>query len=198
MTSSPPKLIPALLGGLFIGVLSALPFVSVANCCCLWVITGGYIAAWLQQKNYDPPITIGDGTVVGLLAGFVGGIVHYLTVLPIELYLGSLTAGMSGGFMPARQEIPPEFRRMMNELGPQGLLLLGSMFFAVISVIFGTIGGILGAIMVRKASPPSVPPVPPVRWGAPPSLPSQGTPGSTPPSWPPPPPRPPGDEKPPE
>jgi hypothetical protein len=196
VTSSPPKLIPALLGGLFIGVLSALPFISVANCCCLWVITGGYIAAWLQQKNYDLPITIADGMVVGMLAGLLGGIVHYLTVLPIELYLGSLAAGMSGGFMPARQEMPPELRRVMNELGPQGLLLLGSLFFAVISMVFGTIGGIFGAMMVRKPSPPP-PPVPPVRWGAPPSLPSHGAPGSTPPSWPPPPP-PPGDEKPPE
>ena len=33
---------PALLGGLFIGVLSSLPVVSTANiCCCLWVIVGG-------------------------------------------------------------------------------------------------------------------------------------------------------------
>ena len=35
---TPPKLQPALFGGLFIGVLSALPLVSVGNCCCLWVI----------------------------------------------------------------------------------------------------------------------------------------------------------------
>jgi len=39
------KLQPALLGGLFIGVLSTLPYVSRLNgCCCLWVITGGVLA----------------------------------------------------------------------------------------------------------------------------------------------------------
>ena len=37
---------PALLGGLFIGVLSALPVVNTANlCCCLWVIVGGVLTS---------------------------------------------------------------------------------------------------------------------------------------------------------
>ena len=34
-----------LLGGLFIGVLSALPIVNLANCCCLWIVGGGAITA---------------------------------------------------------------------------------------------------------------------------------------------------------
>ena len=35
---------PALLGGLFIGVLSSLPVVGAANyCCCLWVVVGGVL-----------------------------------------------------------------------------------------------------------------------------------------------------------
>ena len=32
---------PALYGGLFIGVLSALPVVNIGNCCCLWFAGGG-------------------------------------------------------------------------------------------------------------------------------------------------------------
>jgi hypothetical protein len=193
VTSSPPKLLPALLGGLFIGVLSALPLVSLANCCCLWVITGGFLAAWVQQQNHDLPITVVDGAIVGLLAGFFGGIVHYLVALPIELFLGTLVSGMPDSFMRARQDMPPEVRRLMNELGPQGMLLLGSLFFGGVSVLFGMIGGVLGAVMIKKPPPPP-PPVPPVRWGAPPSFPAAGDPR---PSWPPPPP-PPADEKPPE
>jgi hypothetical protein len=40
------KLQPALIGGLVTGVLSALPFVNILNaCCCLWVVTGGVVAA---------------------------------------------------------------------------------------------------------------------------------------------------------
>jgi hypothetical protein len=196
VTSSPPKLLPALLGGLFIGVLSALPLVSLANCCCLWVITGGFLAAWVQQQNHDLPITVVDGAIAGLLAGFFGGIVHYLVALPLELFLGTLVSGMPDSFMRARQDMPPEVRRLMNELGPQGMLLIGSLFFGGISLVFGMIGGVLGAVMIKKPppAPPPAPPVPPVRWGAPPSLPPAGDPR---PSWPPPPP-PPADEKPPE
>jgi hypothetical protein len=175
-------------------VLSALPLVSLANCCCLWVITGGVLAAWVQQQNHELPITVADGAVVGLLAGFFGGIVHYLIALPLELYLGTLTAGISDGFMRgSRQDMPPELRRMMNELGPHGLLLLGSLFFGGVSLLFGMFGGILGAIMIKKPQAPPPPPLPPA-WGAPPSFPGAG---STRPSWPPPPP-PPADEKPPE
>jgi hypothetical protein len=196
VTAPAPKLLPGLLGGLFIGVLSALPLVSLANCCCLWVITGGFLAAWVQQQNYEPPITIGDGAVAGLLAGFFGGIVHYLVALPIELYLGTLVAGVDGFMRGTRQDMPPELRRMMNELGPHGLLLIGSLFFGAVSLLFGMFGGLLGAIMIKKSSPPPIPPAPlPPGWGAPPSFPGAGSP--RPPSWPPPPP-PPADVKPPE
>ncbi len=46
------KFQPALLGGLVLGVLSALPIVSIGNvCCCLWVISGGVLAAYLLQRN---------------------------------------------------------------------------------------------------------------------------------------------------
>ena len=36
------RLQPALLGGIFIGVMSALPIINAGNCCCcLWVLAGG-------------------------------------------------------------------------------------------------------------------------------------------------------------
>src|SRR3712207_3305780 len=73
---SAPKLLPALLGGLFIGVLSSLPIVKIGNvCCCLWVISGGVLAAWVMQQNTTRPVTPGEGALVGLLAGLVGAAV---------------------------------------------------------------------------------------------------------------------------
>ena len=38
---TPAKLQPALLGGVTIGVLSALPVINLANCCCAWILFGG-------------------------------------------------------------------------------------------------------------------------------------------------------------
>ena len=62
---APAKFQPALLGGVAIGVLSALPVVSVANvCCCAWIVFGGALAAYLMQANHPEPIQIGDGAIV--------------------------------------------------------------------------------------------------------------------------------------
>ena len=63
---APAKTQPALLGGLALGVLSALPVINLANCCgCAWVLFGGALAAYLMQQNHPEPIHIGDGAIVG-------------------------------------------------------------------------------------------------------------------------------------
>jgi len=59
-----PKFQPALFGGLFIGVLSALPIINIGNCCCLWVIGGGVLATYLMQQNHPYPIAAADGALV--------------------------------------------------------------------------------------------------------------------------------------
>ena len=154
-----PKLQPGLLGGLFIGILSALPFVNIANCCCLWVITGGVLATYVMQQNHPDPVTIGDGAIVGLLAGFTGAIVHMLVALPLEAFLGPLMSGWSEGMMRGRRsEVPPELRRVMKEMSPQMLVLIGGFFFGTVSVVFATLGGMLGVVFFRKPSPPMAPP----------------------------------------
>ena len=66
MNPAPPRLQPAFCGGLFIGVLSALPIINIGNCCCLWVLGGGVLAAYLMQQNHPYPITAADGALVGL------------------------------------------------------------------------------------------------------------------------------------
>ena len=42
---------PALLGGVAMGVLSALPVINIANCCCAWILFGGGLAAYLMQQG---------------------------------------------------------------------------------------------------------------------------------------------------
>lgn len=68
------KLRPALFGGLLAGVLSALPIIGAANiCCCLWAVVGGLLAGYLYINNSPQPIRTGDGALVGLFAGAIGG-----------------------------------------------------------------------------------------------------------------------------
>src|SRR5215217_3218995 len=88
---SPPKGLPALTGGVFIGVLGALPIVKAGNCCCcLWIISGGLIAAWVMQQNYARPITAGDGALAGFLAGIVGAFVWLLVTIPLQRLVGPI------------------------------------------------------------------------------------------------------------
>ena len=80
------------------GVLSALPIIAVGNtCCCLWVVGGGFVAAYLQQQMQDTPISPADGALVGLLAGLVGAVVHLILSVPINLVLGPLEVMDGGG-----------------------------------------------------------------------------------------------------
>ena len=61
MPEAPPKLQPALFGGLFIGVLSALPLINIGNCCCLWVIGGGTNSS--VAVSHAPNATVPNGSV---------------------------------------------------------------------------------------------------------------------------------------
>src|SRR5437588_622051 len=50
------KMKPALIGGVILGILSAIPFVNIPNiCCCAWAIVGGIIAANIYIKNSPAP-----------------------------------------------------------------------------------------------------------------------------------------------
>jgi hypothetical protein len=181
---SAPKLIPALLGGLFIGVLSSLPFVKAGNvCCCLWVVSGGALAAWQMQQNTPRPVTAGEGALVGLLAGLFGTVVWVLWGVVGLLIFSSSPFDMADfqRAMGEAQGMSPEAREALENLSPAVMLVVGSVIWAVVSMVFATGGGLLGAMIFKRKSgggPSSDVP-------APPSAPA--SPGFTPPSFNPPP-----------
>ena len=162
---APAKLQPALLGGVAMGVLSALPVINFANCCCAWILFGGALAAYLMQQNHAEPITIGDGAIVGLLAGVIGGFVAAIVSIPISLAMGPLQAGMARDLLN-NPDLPPEFRRLFEQFGAGPVIGIGFIVFfflsLVVSTVFGMLGGLFGALMFRKSPPPLVPPpIPP-------------------------------------
>ena len=88
---------PALLGGLFIGVLSALPVIGIANCCCLWVILGGMLTVYLQQQATPAPVETSSAALSGLIAGALGGLAGVLiTPLTLATYDMGLILGLKG------------------------------------------------------------------------------------------------------
>ncbi|MDQ3069355.1 MAG: hypothetical protein M3R55_06465 [Acidobacteriota bacterium] len=150
------RLQPALLGGLFIGVLSTLPFVNIGNaCCCLWVILGGMLAANLLQKNQAEPINAADGLLVGLMAGVVGAFIGTVLSIPIQMMFGPVMRRSFERFMEGR-DMPPEFLEMMSRL--DGSVTASAVVVTLITsliayVIFGMLGGVLGVAIFRRKEP---------------------------------------------
>jgi hypothetical protein len=153
---------PALLGGLAAGVLSALPLVSAGNCCCcLWVVGGGVLAAYLLQQGRPTAIDVGDGALVGLLAGLVGAVVTTVLSVPITLAFGPFQAQIAERLIQNLPNVPPEMDTALDNLRAGGAGAAGTVvsFFVmlVVGVIFSTIGGLIGAVLFRRGRPRVVP-----------------------------------------
>ena len=178
MTQS--QLQPILFGGLFIGVLSALPIISIGNCCCLWLIGGGVLTAYLQQRDRPEPLPLGEGALGGFLAGIAGAVVYVAVTVPISIVTAPFQRRMMEFVVNSGSDMPPEVREMLESFGSEGIVasvVIGFGFMLVVGMIFSTLGGLLGALIFRtsppvppSAPPPmSVPPVPPTP--SPPSAP---------------------------
>jgi hypothetical protein len=168
MTSA-PKLHPALLGGLFIGVVSALPYVKGLNgCCCLWLAVGGLIAAWVMQQNHPAPVTLADGAVVGLLSGLFGFVVLLIVSIPIGMLTGPMEADFSQGMLESTEGMSPEVRDLIRGVPPAAFAVLGGAVFLMIGSVVSTVGGVVGAALFkRKVTLPSADTPMPAGWEAP-------------------------------
>lgn len=144
----------SLIGGLVIGVLSALPVISAGNlCCCLWVVTGGIVASYLLQQERTEPITPGDGALVGLLAGIAGAVVHLLLSIPLAMLMAPMQRRMIEQLVN-RGSIPPEWQDLFASAAGGGLgLTIGFLLMLFVGSIFATLGGLLGAAVFRKTQP---------------------------------------------
>jgi len=155
----PPKLDfiqPALAGGMFLGFLSSMPFISAANClCCMWVLLGGGIAATLLMKQ-RPGITYGDGAFVGVLSGLFGAVVGTAVHIPVQIIMARVYGSQQG-------QIEEWFRQFGIE-GPMrdwlirvasGEVSVGTILFTffmnlLMWSLFAMIGGILTVAIVNR------------------------------------------------
>jgi hypothetical protein len=141
------KLKPAILGGLIVGILSAIPFVNY--CCCIWAIGGGFLATFLYIKSSPVPVRVGDGAVVGALAGVVGGLLYLMIGLPIAILFGAA----------AMEEAMRNSGVQMPLTGPL-LMVVSCIIAAIFLLILALIGGLIAVPIVEKrkdAAPPAPP-----------------------------------------
>jgi hypothetical protein len=150
-----------LLGGLFIGVLSALPIVNLANCCCLWILGGGAVAAYLAQQQHPGLFGLMDGARVGFRAGIFGAVVWLFASAVVDLMVAPLQQSAADFMLRSATDIPPEVRAWLQDVGNSASLparmIIGFFFQLFIAAPFAAIGGLLGAaLFARSATPPSM------------------------------------------
>ncbi|MBI3189033.1 MAG: hypothetical protein HYZ33_00125 [Ignavibacteriales bacterium] len=153
MNPKPDKTIPALYGGIIMGVISAVPFLSIINCiCCAGVMLGGMLAVMFYKNNFTPdtpPFTSGDCMAVGALSGVFGAIIGSVLGTFFLVIFGNI---MGEFVMQTLQNmdlnIPEEAWEGMEE-GFRESASIGQFFMSlVISLIldplFGLLGGLIG------------------------------------------------------
>jgi hypothetical protein len=151
------RLQPALLGGVLIGVLAALPVVNC--CCCVWMIAGGVLAAYLRQQPLPYQLAAAEGALVGLMAGVVGAVISTVLSIPIQMTVGPMMQAWIERLMAGNPDVPPELRDAVGRtsFGP-GRWIVGLVFALIVYPLFALVGGLLGTVMFKKNLPPPPPP----------------------------------------
>ena len=153
-----PKFKAALIGGGVFGVLAALPYINMLNVvCCALYIGGGVLATYLYLKDQPPAekTPYGDGALVGLIAGAIGGVVTTIVgALVLASGLGP-DMGDPGAALDqldqAGIELPDIVRDMMGGGGVSAAMLGTQLVMNVILYgIFATLGGLVGVAIFHK------------------------------------------------
>jgi hypothetical protein len=157
---------PALVGGLVMGVMSALPLINTLNvCCCLWVVSGGLVATYVLQQNQSTPMSAGQGAVVGLLAGLVGAVIVTVISIPISFLVAPVERALADRVLAMSGNLPPELRQMLEsygeprtDVGLVGQFLLRAVGFFImlmVGAVFSTLGGLLGVALFTSRPAPA-------------------------------------------
>jgi len=167
MNPKPDKLIPAIYGGIIMGVISAVPFLNILNClCCAGIMLGGFSAVLFYKNNFTPdtpPYTSGDCLAVGALSGVFGAIVGTaLSMMFLKLF-GNIVGEFLVGWL-RQLNLPDEALHAVEESLRESatMIIMVIRFFSslAIDVIFGLLGGLIG-YSVFKPKLPIMPPPPP-------------------------------------
>jgi hypothetical protein len=173
MNSKPDKKIPAIYGGIIMGLVSSIPFLSLINClCCAGVLLGGFLAVMFYKKNFTPdtpPFTASDCAAVGALAGVVGALVGTVLSLIFIALVGDVARQfMLDALKNSNLQLPEGLLDKLEGRLREGATVLGAAFrllsSLVIDTLFGLLGGLIGYSVFKTKE--QLPPGPAVRDGA--------------------------------
>jgi hypothetical protein len=162
------RLRASLIGGGVMGGLSVLtvvpqlPFIRII--CCIWAIVGGALAAYLYIKNAPTPAGVGDGAIVGTLAGVFGALIAFAAFLLVSFYITDRTIYEE---QIRRAGLSPE------QFSYPVIIFLVGILAVIVQIVLSLVGGIIGVSIFENRGDGGTgsqpPPPPPTYYG--------GTPG---------------------
>ncbi len=147
----PGMFVPALIGGAVAGILSGIPFV---NClCCLWIIGGAMLAAYLLTKDSPVVLSAGDGAIVGIFTGIVAAFVEVIISIPFKAVTDKFMRNMIDRFSEYYDEMPQGWESWFEGGAFDASFvwtIIGLVISAVIFAALGALGGIIGISLFGK------------------------------------------------
>ena len=138
-------LLAGLIGGLISTALSNIPIINFVNCLlCAGFWAGALFAVWFYKRQTGS-VTLGQGVVIGLVAGAFHGVFGFI--------LGLVGLAGSQALMQSYAKyLPPEAN---IETPPPGIAsVLFDLAGVVVDLIFGAIGGLVGGLIFKPKTPP--------------------------------------------
>ena len=147
------KLVSALAGGFFAGLISCIPIVGWIW--FVWAILGGCLAVFLFYRKVGPAIEVVDGLLIGGIAGLIGGVANLVGVGVISLISSAIGALLQSG---SADPLASFSMSVVFSLFGIGINIV----FSILMVFISLISGLLLALILRSTSrPQAAPPVNP-------------------------------------
>ncbi len=144
---------PALMAGVVLGVLSAMPYVNI--CCLLWVAGGGVLAVYFLRTETPGLISSGTGASLGLLTGLFGSLVWLFLEVLVRLASGPENLDSVRDQFAAIEGLPPEFveqaMEFLSDPFDPVFIIVSLLTKLILCGILTTLGGVLGAYLFGKS-----------------------------------------------
>ena len=154
-TTAPKLTKPALMAGVLLGILCAMP---VLNCACLfWVGGGGMLAVYFLRNETAGKISSGTGASLGLLTGLFGACIWQFLEIPLHYITGPEGMQEAQEIIAKMETLPPESLEELEQL--IGLLndplspifiVFGLIIKTILCGVLTTLGGVLGVSLLGQ------------------------------------------------
>ncbi len=133
-------------GAVLTTLVSNLPLLGFVNCLlCAGFWGGSIFSVWLYRRLSGTP-TIRQGLGIGALTGVLAGALGFALS-----FFG--WAGLQGLMNNTERLLPPDAIQGMADVPAWGAILF-NLFGVVFNVVFGTLGGWLGAAIFNRSTTP--------------------------------------------